>query len=42
MKEKAEPGYIPGEAVIQNILNFSKVLRMKRSPAIGIIEFILN
>lgn len=42
MKEKAEPGYVPGEAVIQNILNFSKALRMKRSQAIGIVEFVLN
>ena len=42
MKGKAETGDAPGEAVIQNILNFSKALRAKRSRRIGIVEFVLN
>jgi hypothetical protein len=41
-KEKAEPGLAPCEAVIQNILNFSKALRVKKSHGVGIVEFVLN
>ena len=33
---------LPGDAVIQNILNFSKALRIKKSAAIGAIELVLN
>lgn len=33
---------IPGDAVIQNILNFSKAFRIKKSATIGIVELVLN
>lgn len=42
MKDKAESGYLPGESAIQNILNFSKALRMEKSKDVGVVEFVLN
>jgi hypothetical protein len=42
MKEKSEQGEVPSSSVIQNILNFSKVLRVKKSHEVGIVEFMLN
>jgi hypothetical protein len=33
---------IPGDAVIQNILNFSKALKVEKSTSAGSIEIILN
>lgn len=42
MRQKTESGSNLSEAVIQNILNFSKALRVKNSREVGIIEFVLN
>ena len=34
--------YCPGDAVIANILNFSKVLRVEKSDHIELLEILLN
>ena len=33
---------MPGDTVIQNILNYSKALKVEKSPSAGVIEIILN
>ena len=33
---------LPSDAVIQNILNFSKALKIEKSKSAGIVEMILN
>lgn len=33
---------VPGGHVIQNILNYSKALRIEKSKAVGSVEVILN
>jgi len=33
---------VPTNSVIQNILNYSKALRINKSKAVGIIENVLN
>ncbi|MBI4945641.1 MAG: hypothetical protein HY840_04480 [Bacteroidetes bacterium] len=42
LKGKTESCDMPGEAVIQNILRFSKALRVKKSRGVGLVEFVLN
>ena len=41
-KKKVSLEEVPHEAVIQNILNFSKTLKVGLSERIGMIEFVLN
>ncbi|MBI4930316.1 MAG: hypothetical protein HY841_06105 [Bacteroidetes bacterium] len=33
---------LPSDAVIQNIINFSKALKISKSREVGLIEIILN
>ncbi len=33
---------VPGDAVIRNILNFSKALEIRKSRETGLIEVVLN
>lgn len=33
---------LPGSHVIQNILNYSKALRIEKSKAVGSVEVVLN
>ena len=44
MKEISSQEYdsYPGDAVINNILNFSKALKIERSRDAGLIEMVLN
>lgn len=44
LKEKTLPDneMCPGDAVVNNILNFSKVLKIEKSCSAGLIEFVLN
>ena len=41
MKENSSQE-LPGDAVIQNILNFSKALKIEKSCQVGLIEIVLN
>ena len=36
----AEP--VPSEAVIQNIINYSKALQINKSEEVGVVEVVLN
>lgn len=42
VKEESLPELNPGNAVIQNILNYSKALRIRKSEMTGLIEVVLN
>jgi hypothetical protein len=42
VKEEPFPELNPRDAVIQNILNYSKALRIKKSEMGGLIEVMLN
>lgn len=42
LKEDALNCESPSDAVIQNILNFSKALKIERSKSIGFVETVLN
>lgn len=41
MKENTSPEF-PSDAVIRNILNFSKALKIEKSCHAGLIEIVLN
>ena len=42
LKEIVSGSDSPGETVIQNILNFSKALKIEKSQMVGLVEMILN